>query len=131
MSIDLTTNFGMLGHLTLGLSAHAPLHRAPNRCIWAVALHGPLHLLSSKHLHGTFKPKPLNTYRPCLWCRGWCELLCGRGCGFCAGPFKRYQEAFSAGRYMPTLQVSNYMNQEAIVQVVLPCAHILLAYAAT
>ena len=36
------------------------------------------------------------------------------------GPLKRYQEAFSAGRYIPTLQVSNYMNQEAIVQVMLP-----------
>ena len=57
---------------------------------------------------------------PSNCCRGWCELLCGRGCGFCAGPFRRYQEAFSAGRYIPTLQVSNYMNQEAIVQV-MPC----------
>ena len=35
------------------------------------------------------------------------------------GPLKRYQEAFSSGRYIPTLQVSNYMNQEAIVQVML------------
>ncbi|CAK0786854.1 hypothetical protein CVIRNUC_010068 [Coccomyxa viridis] len=49
--------------------------------------------------------------------KGWCELCCGRGCGFCVGPFRRYQEAFSAGRYVPTLQVSNYMNHEAIVQI--------------
>ena len=33
------------------------------------------------------------------------------------GPLKRYQEAFSAGRWMPTLQVTNYMNHEAILQV--------------
>lgn len=50
-------------------------------------------------------------------CRGLCELCCGRGCGFCIGPLRRYQEAFAAGRYIPTLQVSNYMNHEAIVQV--------------
>ena len=55
-----------------------------------------------------------------MCCRGWCELCCGRGCGFCLGPFRRYQEAFSAGRYIPTLQVSNYMNHEAIVQVPSP-----------
>ena len=55
--------------------------------------------------------------RAFLCCRGWCELCCGRGCGFCVGPLRRYQEAFSAGRYIPTLQVSNYMNHEAIVQV--------------
>ncbi len=62
---------------------------------------------------------------PRPWCRGWCELLCGRGCGFCMGPLKRYQEAFSSGRYIPTLQVSNYMNQEAIVQVMLLSTHAL------
>ena len=50
--------------------------------------------------------------------RGWCELCCGRGCcGCCAGPFRRYAEAFQAGRWMPTLQVTNYMNHEAILQV--------------
>lgn len=48
--------------------------------------------------------------------RGWCELCCGRGCGCCAAPFRRYQEAFSAGRWMPTLKVTNFMNQEAILQ---------------
>ena len=50
-------------------------------------------------------------------CRGWCELCCGRGCGFCIGPIRRYQEAFASGRWLPTLQVSNYMNHEAILQV--------------
>ena len=50
--------------------------------------------------------------------RGLCELCCGRGCcGCCAGPLKRYQEAFQAGRWMPTLKVTNYMNHEAILQV--------------
>ncbi|CAL8465267.1 g4802 [Coccomyxa elongata] len=49
--------------------------------------------------------------------RGWCELCCGRGCGCCIGPIRRYQEAFSAGRWMPTLAVSNYMNHEAILQI--------------
>ena len=72
------------------------------------------------HLQRSFKSSPLNSNHLCLCCRGWCELLCGRGCGFCVGPLKRYQEAFSAGRYIPTLQVSNYMNQEAIVQVMPP-----------
>ncbi len=44
------------------------------------------------------------------------------------GPLKRYQEAFSAGRYIPTLQVSNYMNREAIVQVTLSPALLLPVY---
>ena len=42
------------------------------------------------------------------------------------GPLKRYQEAFSAGRYIPTLQVTNYMNREAIVQVTLSPARYCL-----
>ena len=75
---------------------------------------------------GSSYPKALHFIQRGFWHRGWCELLCGRGCGFCMGPLKRYQEAFSAGRYIPTLQVSNYMNREAIVQVALsPACHCL------
>lgn len=61
--------------------------------------------------------RALVTWR-CCHGRGWCELCCGRGCGFCIGPIRRYREAFSTGRWMPTLQVSNYMNHEAILQVI-------------
>ena len=97
-----------------------PLEAAHYRLIMSV--HAPLNCdgLEKSTLRQRLSTTRTLSRTSFQWCRGWCELLCGRGCGFCVGPLKRYQEAFSAGRYIPTLQVSNYMNREAIVQVRLP-----------
>ncbi len=113
---------------------HAPSHDSHERCMlhaslstavmWRIALlcvHSGDAAIAEPFARdatacSTGLPQPLREPVRCA-CRGWCELCCGRGCGFFMGPLRRYREAVSAGKYIPTLQVSNYMNHEAIVQV--------------
>lgn len=59
------------------------------------------------------------------YCRGWCQLCCGRQCSCWAHPVRRYMRVMlSNQRQLPNLsdlKVTNHMNREAIQQVSHAC----------